>query len=63
MSHRKNKKESKKILQEILSKYEFQNNDADRAQLAEMKILLYEFVQIMNYKQIKETLKDYHIHL
>lgn len=63
MSHRKTKKLSKQILKEILQKYEYTNSETDQILLEEMKILLYEFVQIMTVKEVKETLKDYHIYL
>ena len=58
MSIRKTKKASTKILKEILEKYEL-----DKPQLDEMKILLFEFVQFMNTKQVKETLLDYHMEI
>lgn len=58
MSHRKTKKASSIILKEILEKYDLGSNE-----LKEMKILLYEFVQIMNTKEVKEILKDYNIYL
>lgn len=58
MSRRKTKKAANKILNEIVEKYEF-----EKPQLDEMKVLLFEFVQFMTKKQVKEILVDYHIHI
>ncbi|MGZ4055312.1 MAG: hypothetical protein ACXVDZ_14285 [Bacteroidia bacterium] len=58
MSKRKTKKAASIILKQILEKY-----DLEAPQLEEMKILLYAFVQFMTIKEVKETLKDYHIFL
>lgn len=58
MGRRKSKKAASIILKLILEKY-----DLTTSELEELKILLYEFVQFMSTKAIKETLTDYNIHL
>jgi|GEM_PF-5666353 len=56
MGRRKSKKAASIIIKLILEKY-----DLTASELEELKILLYEFVQFMTTKAIKETLKDYNI--
>ena len=58
MGVRKTKKASKKILNEILAKYEL-----DASEFEELNILLFAFVQFMTAKEVRKTMEDYGIYI
>lgn len=58
MGVRKTKKAAKKILNEILAKYEL-----DAGELEELNTLLFAFVQFMTTKKVRKTMEDYGIYI